>query len=140
MADINNSLGQIASTTTDQNNIDVLLSIQSVDGSISDIVSKINSNTTFAVNDKQSLWVRATYYVPGETIIDDVVVAYLNVFTKVFKVLNKGKGTYGTGGTITIVQSDLLLVETTEPTVADIILNPETDIFYITTLGSKSIE
>lgn len=135
MADINNSLGQIGSSSINQDNIDIVknISLPRIDLlTKTDIVDAINNLPIFLVNEIQSLWITGTT-LPNE---DDNIVSV----TLKYKVLNKGKGIYGVGGT-PITYNDLYLVEVDNPTLGeDDIFNPLQDLQSVLTVGPVAVD
>lgn len=100
---------------TDQDNIDIVKTVKILnDYTDAQILEKINERPTYTVNEKQSLWILC--------ITSDVSPPKILKY----KVMNKGKGTYGVAGT-QFTASDIELVYVSIATPTDIEIDPATD-------------
>lgn len=112
-----------------QDNIDIrkFISIDD-DDTITDIVTKINALPNYTVNEKQSVWFIASEQLSTRT---------LGRVMK-FKMMNKGKGNYGVGGT-QLSNTDIELVYDNTATILDIENDPTTDTFDYGDLTGETI-
>jgi len=78
----------------------------------------INGFASYTVNEKQSVWFIGRELVPISSPLPARVVKY--------KMMNKGKGTYGVGG-IQLASADIELVYTNAAELSDIEDDPDTD-------------
>lgn len=113
-----------------QDNIDIRKYINIVPTDrLSHILTKINNLPSYVINEKQSVW-----FICQDEIFFPITIPRLLKF----KMMDKGKGTYGTGGT-TIVQSDLELVYDGNATTGDLENNPTTDIVNFGDLTGQNV-
>lgn len=108
--------------SSDQNNIDIFRTYNTNRTSGS-LLSQINNSAEFEISEVQSLWIKEFKRVASPN--DETYTIVKNIY----KVVNKGKGTYGTGSENPLVSTDLELISTEAPSVQDIEDNPETEIF-----------
>jgi hypothetical protein len=135
-----------------QNNIDITktVTIDAAD-TVTSIVAKINQLAAFSISVTQSVWFvarsrRATiaeFFDPTsfDTVSTPIVQPAGVVLTQrilKYKMLNKGVGTYGAGGTPLTV-SDLELVYSNENAAADADADPETDVVTFVLAQGQSI-
>lgn len=95
------------------NNIDILKRFKfSTNGAnlTTNLLAKLNSLPEYTVNEIQSLWILATQVNLQNELVD----------TSLYKIINKGKGTYGLGKT-QFISSDLLFIANRNATPSDII-------------------
>ena len=127
--------------TTNQDNIDIkkTISLQGRFDSLT-IINTINSLPAYTVNDNQSLW----FVVRELTFLDD---GNLNVprpptntnpLLLKYKMLNKGKGIYGSGQT-QLRSTDIELVYSNEASLNDLEVAVETDIVLFTLTEGQTI-
>lgn len=131
MADISNSLGQLSGGSFNQNNIDIIKFTKVGPLNLlqkTEILDATNNLGTYTINEFQSLWIKVI------SIGKDGFPTY----TLTYKILNKGKGTYGIGETQFVLE-DMLLVEIDKTTIEDIDTLPETDIIDFGNIGSSTI-
>ena len=108
-----------------QDNIDIVKPFQFFrEDTDAGVVSRINSISTYTVNERESIWFTGTE---------------LGNFTGLprimtYKMVNRGKGTYGSGG-IQLTADNLLLVYTNEATLDDITADPYTQTINFTITG-----
>ncbi len=116
-----------------QDNIDIKkYVIVGANDNLNTIVSKINTLPQYTVSEKQSVWFIATQgrrSVPGLYSPDRILK---------FKMMNKGKGTYGLGA-MQLTANDVELVYSNEETVSDIEADPVTAIIEFGELGDVSV-
>jgi hypothetical protein len=111
----------------DQDNIDIVIQVKIYDSALATPLSKINTLNPFTVNDKESVLFRVPY-------INTARVTYR---IDKYKMLNKGKGTYGAGGT-QLEQADLELVYSGTVTTGDVIY-PSTQTIAYGSLSAQTI-
>lgn len=101
-----------------------------VNDTAAQILAKINAVPQYTVSEKQSVWFWAfTQSVPG---------VYSPSRLLKYKIMNKGKGTYGTGGTQLTAQ-DLELVYADDETLNDIETDPATDTVNFGALTTETV-
>jgi len=133
MAHIENSLGNITFNEF-QDNIDIVKYIPTIENvSLADLVDVLNNIDSFTVSEIQSLWVVQYVYEPSE-----LEFTFDLIRINKFKVINKGKGTYGLDG-IEITVDDLLPISSTYINLEDIENNPETQIYIINDLEGLTV-
>ena len=112
-----------------QDNIDIRKHIKiDLDDTIDDILVKINNMSTYTVSEKQSVWFVSS--------LSSVIVPNSRILK--FKMMNKGKGTYGVGGTqLSILDIELMYDNTA--TILDIENDPTTDKLEYGDLTGQSI-
>lgn len=93
----------------------------------------INNLSQFTLTETQSLWLKV---MPDLTVSETLNPVFL---TTKYKVFNKGKGTYGIGGSIQLEESDVELMYSNQLIVGDIINLESTDIISITSLAGQTI-
>lgn len=100
-----------------QDNIDIRKHIKiDLDDTVDDILVKINNMSTYTVSEKQSVWFVSS--------LSSVIIPNSRILK--FKMMNKGKGTYGVGGTqLSILDIELMYDNTA--TILDIENDPTTD-------------
>lgn len=114
-----------------QDNIDIrkYVTITSAD-TTQDIVDKINALPSYTVDEQQSVW-----FVTRQK---QLIYPYAPARTLKYKMLNKGKGTYGSGQT-QLVSSDLELLYNNTESTTDIEDDPTTDIIDYGSLTGETI-
>jgi len=133
MAHIENSLGNITFNEF-QDNIDIVKYIPTIENvSLADLVDVLNNIDSFTISEIQSLWIVQYIYEPSE-----LEFTFDLVRINKFKVINKGKGTYGLGG-IDLTVDDLLPISSTSINLEDIENNPETQIYVINDLEGLTV-
>jgi hypothetical protein len=110
--------GAAASVVIDQDNITIRKTyIMPVDYTQSDVVDMVNDSALFTRTDIQSLLLITPAMVPG---------GFSFTQTKLWIVINKGKGTYGDGGTIELGVGDIQWLADITPSADDIETDPAT--------------
>jgi hypothetical protein len=148
LLDVIYSRNTMGGSIPDQDNIDIRkYFLYNENYTSSQILSEINGLANYTVNEKQSVWFIGRNFqllqpAPGGVLIPpsrDSAVPVLSSSSVVkYKMLNKGKGVYGSNG-IQLTWDDLELVYQDIPTVNDIIQYPETDILNFEELGTQQI-
>jgi len=111
--------------TIDQDNIDKVKGFRYPMNTVltdQDVVNKLNTLATWTINEKESYYFRGIQY---QNNANNFPVPTGN--TLLYKMLNKGKGTYGVNGT-PLTTSDIVLVDRQMVTAQDIENDPTTDI------------
>ncbi|AWH84938.1 hypothetical protein HYN59_07265 [Flavobacterium album] len=105
-----------------QDNIDIrkYISVEDADN-LSTILSKINSLPQYVVNEKQSVW----FVTKAANRSADGLYSAQRILK--FKMMNKGKGTYGSGAT-QLTSNDIELIYSNDEVLSDIGADPVTDI------------
>lgn len=116
MAFIENTIGNTNSGgSIDQDNIDIFRYYY-LGGRLSgNIVSTINNGQPFTINEQQSLWIETSSPIPNPN--DTFSNLYV---TRIYKLINLGKGIYGLGGNKTVTSNNLKLITQTQSTVEDV--------------------
>lgn len=134
----------------DQDNIDIRKYFHyTEDYSTAQILAEINSLPSYTVNEKQSVWFigRTFQILPVPVIIpggpltsprDNNFPVFSPSSLIKYKLMNKGKGVYGSGG-IQLTMNDLELIYQNAPTENDIAEDPATDIVNYGELGEQEI-
>lgn len=113
-----------------QNNIDIKKNVSTVPtDSFANILAKINALPTYVINEVQSVWFICQ---------DTTTVIGLLPRTLKYKMLNKGKGTYGVGG-IQLTKIDIELVYSGTSNADDIETNPNTDIINFGSISGQNV-
>lgn len=133
MAHIENSLGNITFNEF-QDNIDIVKYISTIENvSLEDLVDVLNNIDSFTISEIQSLWVVQYVYKPSE-----LEFTFDLIQINKFKVINKGKGTYGLDG-IDLTVDDLFPISSTSINLEDIENNPQTQIYTINDLEGLTV-
>ncbi len=112
----------------DQDNIDIKKTFTlPTNFTTANVLSKINSLLQFTVSEKQSVWFVGQSIQPIREIGSP---SPMPVLICKYKMLNKGKGTYGRGGT-QLRTSDIELIYTNEASLQDVESSAQTDIITV---------
>lgn len=122
-----------ASGSLEQNNIDVIKHYQSYseDIELENLVNQINTSPAFTINETQSLWI-------NRYIFNSLLSPEPLLYTEIYKLIIKGKGNYGIGGTL-ITAQDLYLINTIDPSIQFLELNSSNQIYEIEDLLGLNI-
>jgi len=136
MADLNNSLGQVGSggIAINQNNVDIVKYIYTNDvfnlQGRDFIINLVNSLPQYTISEIQSWWINIITGIDAENPIPTLLK---------YKVINKGKGTYGIGG-IQLTFNDLHLITIEKASAEDIVNLVSTVKIEFGDIGSSTIE